>query len=96
MTDSACTGCPGGQPGRRSGEAMRRMTSGKPDAVTPPVRFDEGRGWDQKLTTTVCLTLLSQSRLLYFVPVPIHVLRMIWTVGRVRGTRRLEGSAPSA
>ena len=52
---------------------MRRMTSGKPDAVTPPVRFDEGRGWDQKLTTTVCLTLLSQSRLLYFVPSPIRV-----------------------
>ena len=26
-------------------EAMRRTTLGKPDAVKPPVRFDEGRGW---------------------------------------------------
>ena len=45
---------------------MRRMTFGKPDAGKPPVRFDEGRGWDRKLTTTVCSTPLSQLRLLYF------------------------------
>ena len=37
---------------------MRRMTFGKPDAEKPPVRFDEGRGWDRKLTTTDCLTPL--------------------------------------
>ena len=41
------------------------MTFGKPDAVKPHVRFDEGRGWDRKLTTTVCLTPRSQSRQLY-------------------------------
>ena len=43
------------------------MTFGKPDAVKPHVRFDEGRGWDRKLTTTVCLTPRSQSRLLYWI-----------------------------
>ena len=41
------------------------MTFGKLDAGKPPVRFDEGRDWDRKLPTTVCLTPLSQSRLLY-------------------------------
>lgn len=41
------------------------MTFGKLDAGKPPVLFDEGRDWDRKLTTTVCLTPLSQSRLLY-------------------------------
>ena len=38
---------------------MRRMTLGKPDAVKPLVRFDEGRGWGRKLTTAVRLTPLS-------------------------------------
>jgi len=41
------------------------MTFGKPDAGKPPVRFDEGRGWDRKLTTAVGLTPLSQLHLLY-------------------------------
>lgn len=44
---------------------MRRTTLGKPDAVKPPVRFDEGRGWGRKLTTAVCLTPSPQPRLLY-------------------------------
>jgi hypothetical protein len=46
-------------------EAMRRTTLGKPDAVKPPVRFDEGRGWGRKLTAAVCLTPSPQPRLLY-------------------------------
>ncbi len=35
------------------------------DEGNPHVEFDEGRDWDRKLTTTICLTPLSQSRLLY-------------------------------
>ena len=46
------------------------MTFGKLDAGKPPVQFDEGRDWDRKLTTTVCLTPLSQSRLLYSAETP--------------------------
>ena len=43
--------------------AMKRP--GKPDTGNPFVRFDEGRGGNEGLTTTVGLTRLFPLRLLY-------------------------------
>jgi hypothetical protein len=51
----------GGVEASVSVEAMRRMTLGKPDAVTPPVRFDEGRSPRRAPTTTVGLIPLPRT-----------------------------------